>query len=910
MAGCKKDESKTAPGSIYGTVTDKATGECVSAAGVELMPKGLKTVTGSDGTFQFTEIDPGEYNLFITKSGYQDLKSSTITVKSGEQAKGDVQIEKLPASLQIMDNDGQIISELNFGGDPGIISKTFKIINRGTTTLNFRINKYVDWIESITPNEGTIPVNRDCPIILKIDREKLADGSNTTSIIITSEDGGVELIVKAKKGAYSDDVFELPAAHLMVQLEDLGCVNWSSAASMCSSSTVAGYNDWRLPTKDELMTLYNNREEIGGFVTEKYWSSSESGGYRFVVDFNNGGVSVQEQQNHYYVRAVRTITVVELPSANIMVQTQDIGDVNWNSAKLMCQSSTLANYTDWRLPTQEELMILYNNRDIIGGFHTSYASYYWSSDMNSDGDPVGVNFYDGSLFWDHSYENHYVRAVRTLNGNSQTKPTVTTSTPSNVTTNSATCGGNVTSDGGATVTARGVCWSTSSNPSVNGNHLQASTGGTGSFTCIITGLSENTTYYVKAYATNSQGTAYGNLVPFTTTGGGSSATTPTVITTQPSNPTNNSVTCGGNVTSDGGAAVTERGICYSTTQNPTTSSMTVTAGSGTGSFTCNITGLAASTTYYVKAYAINSVGTAYGLEQSFTTNSGGGGSATHPTVTTATPFDIAINSAACGGNVTSDGGATVFERGICYSTSQNPTTSNYSVQSGSGTGSYTCYMTGLNQNTTYYVRAYAINSEGLAYGDQVSFTTNNEPINGWLYYDDGNGIDALGFTNGGTIYWANMFPSSILTQYAGTSIVEIEALLNLAGTYTLQIYTGGTSSPGSLVATINVNHNYSDFGWYNIPLPNAIPLNTSQNLWVVLSKTHSAGEYPAGTCADSGNPNGRWFSNGSGTWEDIGQSLSYTWGIHTYVSNQTKAEKHEKHKIISTQIKGTDIPTP
>lgn len=629
MAGCKKDESKTAPGSIYGTVTDKATGECVSAAGVELMPKGLKTVTGSDGTFQFTEIDPGEYNLFITKSGYQDLKSSTITVKSGEQAKGDVQIEKLPASLQIMDNDGQIISELNFGGDPGIISKTFKIINRGTTTLNFRINKYIDWIESITPNEGTIPVNRDCPIILKIDREKLADGSNTTSIIITSEDGGVELIVKAKKGAYSDDVFELPAAHLMVQLDDLGCVNWSSAKTLCESSTVAGYNDWRLPTREELMTLYNNREEIGGFTTGTYWSSTYvSGGYYNGINFNNGDLDYYSSSNKFNVRAVRTMTqengVMELPTANLMVQTQDLGCVNWNSANTLCESSTIAGYNDWRLPTIEELGTLYNNRALIGGFTTGR---YWSSSyIPGWSSPYVIDFSNGNNGECSSSTNLYVRAVRTSTGGSSvTSPTVSTSTPSNVTTNSATCGGNVTSDGGATVTARGVCWSTSSNPSVNGNHLQASTGGTGSFTCIITGLSENTTYYVKAYATNSQGTAYGNLVPFTTTGGGSSATTPTVITTQPSNPTNNSVTCGGNVTSDGGATITERGVCWSTSSNPSIYGDHLPASTnGTGSFTCNITGLSENTTYYVKAYATNSEGIAYGARESFKTDSGGG----------------------------------------------------------------------------------------------------------------------------------------------------------------------------------------------------------------------------------------------------------------------------------------------
>ena len=625
MAGCKKDESKTTPGSIYGTVTDKATGDCVPTAGVELMPKGLKTVTGSDGTFQFTEIDPGEYNLFITKTGYKDLKSNTITVKPGETAKGDVQIEKLPASLQIMDNDGQIISELNFGGDPGIVSKTFKIYNKGTESFRFEIDKYVDWIERITPSSSTVPVNGNCPIVVKIDRSKLDDGLNTTSIIITSPTvGGVELLVKARNGA-SGDVFILESAQLMVQLEDLGCVNWNSAEALCNNSTVANYNDWRLPTKEELMTLYNNRELIGGFTTECYWSSSKPGGYPYYVNFSNGNMTWEPSYNStvYYVRAVRTYIpendVFELTSANLMVQTQDLGSGYWGAADMMCTSSDLAGYTDWRLPNKEELMTLYNNRDAIGGFTNVY---YWSSSTSSYGHYL-ISFADGYINNNYSFTGYAnIRAVRTLNDNTTT-PTISTSTPSNVTTNSVTCGGNVTSDGGATVTARGVCWSTSSNPSVNGNHLQASTGGTGSFTCNITGLSENTTYYVKAYATNSQGTAYGDPVPFTTTGGGSSATTPTVITTQPSNPTNNSVTCGGNVTSDGGATITERGVCWSTSSNPSIYGDHLPASTnGTGSFTCNITGLAENTTYYVKAYATNSEGTSYGSLKSFTTTGG------------------------------------------------------------------------------------------------------------------------------------------------------------------------------------------------------------------------------------------------------------------------------------------------
>ena len=290
-------------------------------------------------------------------------------------------------------------------------------------------------------------------------------------------------------------------------------------------------------------------------------------------------------------------------------------------------------------------------------------------------------------------------------------PSVSTSLVSDISYTSASCGGTVYDDGGASVTARGVCWGTSQNPTVNGNHTNNGSG-TGAFTSSITGLAANTTYYVRAYATNSVGTAYGTQRTFTT-----SADLPTVTTTEVSNVTTTSATCGGTVTSDGGATVTARGVCWSTSQNPTVSDSHTTDGSGTGSFASSLTELVANTTYYVRAYATNCAGTTYGEQRTFTTM------LTTPTVTTNTISNITATSATCDGNVTATGGASVTARGVCWSTSQNPTVADSHTTDGGGTGSFTSNISGLSANTTYYVRAYATNSAGTAYGNQVSFAT-------------------------------------------------------------------------------------------------------------------------------------------------------------------------------------------
>ena len=204
----------------------------------------------------------------------------------------------------------------------------------------------------------------------------------------------------------------------------------------------------------------------------------------------------------------------------------------------------------------------------------------------------------------------------------------------------------------------------------------------------------------------------------------SALTVPVVSTSSVSNITSSSATCGGSVSYDGGQTVTARGVCWSTSHNPTTSSSHTTDGIGTGSFTSSMTGLSSNTTYYVRAYATNSVGTSYGEERSFTTSA----NITLPTVTTSTVSSITTTTATCGGNVTNAGNATVTARGVCWSTSHNPTTSSSHTTDGTGTGSFTSSITGLSSNITYYVRAYATNSVGTTYGDEIEFITSTEPF--------------------------------------------------------------------------------------------------------------------------------------------------------------------------------------
>ncbi len=139
----------------------------------------------------------------------------------------------------------------------------------------------------------------------------------------------------------------------------------------------------------------------------------------------------------------------------------------------------------------------------------------------------------------------------------------------------------------------------------------------GHFISNITQLTPNTSYCLRAYVTNNDGTSYGNEISFTT----SQIKVPILTTAETSSITQTSATSGGNIADDNGDTITARGICWSASLNPTIALTTKTSETGTtGTFISSITGLSANTIYYVKAYATNSAGTAYGNEISFTTS--------------------------------------------------------------------------------------------------------------------------------------------------------------------------------------------------------------------------------------------------------------------------------------------------
>ena len=297
----------------------------------------------------------------------------------------------------------------------------------------------------------------------------------------------------------------------------------------------------------------------------------------------------------------------------------------------------------------------------------------------------------------------------------QTTPTLSaTTTPTSITATSAVGGGTISSTGGATITTAGLVWDASPNPTITLTTKTTDGATSGTFTSSITGLTQGTTYHLRAYATNSVGTSYGPNITFTT------LTTPTVSATATvTSITGTTATGGGTITSNGGANITSSGVVYGT--SPGSSTYSSTSGTSVGTFVSNLTGLTPATTYYVRAFATNSVGTVYGTEVSFTTPSA-------PTISSTTSGTITSSSAILGGVLTSTGGATT-SFGVIYSTSStfaSPITA--TINSNASAGTYTTTITGLSATTTYYVKAFATNTVGTTYGPTINFTTPVAPI--------------------------------------------------------------------------------------------------------------------------------------------------------------------------------------
>ena len=279
---------------------------------------------------------------------------------------------------------------------------------------------------------------------------------------------------------------------------------------------------------------------------------------------------------------------------------------------------------------------------------------------------------------------------------------------------SALCGGRIETPGEGDILARGVYFSTS--PDMSPRDSVLSTSEADSFLCPLKGLKAATTYYVEAFVRNRFGTYTGadTRRTFTTSDG-----RPTISRLDVMGVGYTSAALSATVIDAGDAPVVERGFCWSTRPNPSIlTSPYVTIGSGTGGFGGECSPLEPNRKYYVRAYAMNRLyGYTYSAQDSFTTLSN------LPTLTTLTPTNLTKGSATLGGHLVAAGESPVTSCGVCWSlTNEYPNTSTdeYITCSIGPAGNFTGRVAGLKGGRTYYIRAFATNSEGTSYGEPIT----------------------------------------------------------------------------------------------------------------------------------------------------------------------------------------------
>ena len=569
--------------------------------------------------------------------------------------------------------------------------------------------------------------------------------------------------------------------------------------------------------------------------------------------------------------------------------------------------------------------------------NNAFAGGYIYLDVNGDG------LIDGSdISLTEINNNAFVYVIEP----EITTAVVFTDSVNSITTTTAKIYGNVFYDGNSTVTQRGVCYGITHNPTISGNKI-ISGNGTGNFLCNLSNLNSNTTYYARAYATNTAGTSYGNEITFTTipvskvydidgnaydtvqigtqiwlkqnlkttkyrTGvtipNVSNASTWSGLTTGARCYYNNdsatyAATYGalynwytvntGNLCPTGwhvpadnewttlttylgglsssGSKLKETGTIHWLAPNPSSNISNFTAlpsgqrdnNSNYGQLfqACYFWSLTQSTSLYA-----NNIGISYYYTEVFISD--------FPktrglsvrclkgdlaTVTTDTISGITQTSAICGSNIMNEGGLAITERGVCWSTSPNPTIINNITTDGSGSGNFTSNLTGLTVGTTYYVRAYATNAAGTSYGNEITFTT--LPYIYPVYDIDGNGYDTVKI---GTQVWLKQNLKA--TKYrTGVTIPNITSESTWSGLTTgARCYYNNDSA--NYAATYGALYN-----WYTVNTGNLCPAGwhvSSDVEWTTLTTYLGGIGIAGGKLKEAGLTH--WISPNTGATNETG----------------------------------------
>ena len=485
------------PGGVYGTVVDKESGEPIRSVGVELSPLGQKTVTGSDGQYEFVDVEAGTYNLFVTKTDYKE-ESISFEVKPAQKTKVDIQIVKLPPALKVLDDDRNEIKSLDFGASDDDVIRSFSLFNDGPYELEWQLAFSADWIKSVSKTEGVLASGTVQSLLVTIDRALLSSGQNMTTIHITSNSGNNQLTVTATNGFQPTTLNTFPATDVRSSSATLhGEIITDGTPQYTERGFV--YSVSSMPTIDncirKLSTPLTGTKSFSTTVTnlvegETYYVRA------YAINAGKEAYSTNEISFVATGNALPKVTTMPPTATATSIISGGVVSTDTGYSDLFCGICySNSNFN----PTKEDNYV--PATCISGAFTTSITNLtpntiYYVRAFAENG--IGITY--GATI-----------QVKTSSGIIK----IYTSPIAEITFESALGGYQIVEFGGCKIDEAGICWSTSQNPTVNDKTCTAGIT-LGDFSCEMGALSAYTKYYVRAYAISELGITYGSQVSFTT----------------------------------------------------------------------------------------------------------------------------------------------------------------------------------------------------------------------------------------------------------------------------------------------------------------------------------------------------------------------------------------------------------
>ena len=686
VSSCASDAPIAITGNISGSVKESSGPEPISGVTIALSGESTQsTVSGSSGNFNFNNIIAGSYVVTASKTGYvTDAKPSIVNPEKTSSISFSL-VKRLPS---VNPNSIELTLEKT--------EESLELTNNQDGVMNFTTSTSQNWL-TVSPSTGSIQTNNTKIIKVTADFTTLSPGTYEEKMVINVEGSTLSVPVKVTyvEAPYitvtkpkEDEVYKMgesmPIAwdsnldgKVKIELSRASAVQLTIATE--TENKEGGSYDWAIPGMEseyyKLVVTSKENPEIS-FTTQPF--KIDPGATKPVV---TTAESVKETGINF-IKVEGTIVSLGV-LATQLDQHGHVYSINNKTPTVADNRTKYGVLTETKTYTSD-----------ITSLQSAETYYLRAYATNSKGTSYGE-----------------IITATTKSGG----PILSTTDASDITKVSAKSGGNVTSDGGSTLTERGLFYGTTEELNADSSKIKDSGTSTGTFTSSLTGLTKGTKYFIMAYAKNSSGYGYGKIKSFNTVGD-----PPTVETTAVDKISGTKAEASGKVTSNGGESLSSYGFAYGKSSSPSIEDNKWEVGTKDveDEFKGLISGLDTSTKYYVRAYATNVRGTSYGVNKDFTTTNG------LPGVTTVSTDSINGNSAFIKGKIDDNGGSATTSYGFAYAETANPTIDGFKIEVGTdGSGEYGGKIKSLKKSTKYYVKAYATNANGTSYGEQLNFTT-------------------------------------------------------------------------------------------------------------------------------------------------------------------------------------------